>query len=110
MEVQGTYLYPGVSFQNPDDFFAKSFEEIPAFEEAFDPISLRKFFQEHESTNSQSAYSPRKEFSCTEDTHSQATDDHETLLSPASQYLTKNTPNETMDSRVNLPFNFNLNT
>lgn len=63
------------SHRNTDPFFtsflnpplAKGFTDLPAFEDAFDTMSLKKFYQEQESTNSQSNFSPRKSSSITED-------------------------------------------
>ena len=47
--------------------FSKGYTDLPSFEDAFDTISLRKFYQEQESTNSQSNFSPRKTSSMTEE-------------------------------------------
>jgi len=88
----------------------KSYPELPSFEEAFDTNSLRKFYQERESTTSLSALSPRKELFSLDESYFDHFDAKERdFLTSASSFsnLMKNTaPTSPQSSRSLLSLSF----
>ena len=80
MSAQLSHYNHNLEKPKANDVLLKEYDEIPAFEEAFDKISLLRFFHEHESTNSQSDYSPQKEISTHGDLPALNLDDHDFMF------------------------------